>query len=214
MTVKQGKYEVKDGHNVSSRHPNNQPCPNCGTTVEKTKQHNTCGVFDGFECPECDVWWDWNEWANGVEKRPDPDPEQEMAPLSERKLYHARRDILHAIEDGRFRVETPRVVVGNGHFENIEWSIERDVQEYGSISGEIAVSAHKPNLEIELRWENPSEELVEDLIAHAKREGPCILYGDIHLWRMNEQFGTVQKLGRSEVVASFEWRSVETVGWR
>jgi len=60
-------------HNILYRDEDDQPCPNCGTVVEKfeaTRAYPEYDDYAGFECPDCEVQWDWKEWADGVQKQP------------------------------------------------------------------------------------------------------------------------------------------------
>lgn len=210
---------MSDSHDVSFRDADDQPCPNCGTVVEKfeaTRSYPEYADWAGYECPDCDVRWDWEEWADGVEKHPDPDPQHGVADLPERKLKHAHRDIHHALEGDRFHVETPRVWTPQDTFQYCDWGLQRDSETYHGYNGLAGVSYGPPYLVLELGWEADDWRLLEDLRQHGELEGPCILYGDMHLWRMDEQMMcdlTAAHRG-GEATAEFSWRAVEEVGWR
>jgi len=214
---------MSDSHDVSFRSENDQPCPNCGAVVEKfkaTRAYPEYRYWAGYECTECDVRWDWEEWADGVEKLPDPDPQHQASDLERRKIGHAYMDIMGAIEGGRFQVETPRVHVGKDTFDNLDWGIERDTERHHSRTGLCGVSVGPPYLTISMEWSPEDHTLLEDLRQHGALEGPCILYGDMHLWQMEEQYGhKVQawvNTDGSEPAASaeFEWHAVDDIGWR
>jgi len=210
---------MTDSHNVPFRDTDDQPCPNCGAVVEKFEETTRYDKWGGYECSECEVRWDWEEWADGVQKLPDPDPQHEVTDLAERLIGHAHVDIMHAIEHGTFAVETPRVHVRKDHFDSIDWYIQRETEEHHGRNGLCGVSVGPPYLGIKLQWSPDDTDLLDDLSAHARLEGPCILYGDMHLWRMDEQYGHKVQCWMNEdgsgtaATAQFEWRAVEDAGW-
>jgi hypothetical protein len=214
---------MSDSHDVPFRGEHDQPCPNCGAIVDEFKESSRYDSWGGYECADCDVRWSWEEWADGVEKRPDPDPQHEAADLDTRQLCHAHRDIVHAVENNRFAVETPRVHVEDSAFDRVDIAISRDTQEYHSWDHERAISFSPPYLDVTVEWTASNGQhygLVQDLRAHGALEGPCILYGDMHLWRMSKQRGVDLYSehpvdgGAGACTARFEWRGVEPVGWR
>jgi predicted RNA-binding Zn-ribbon protein involved in translation (DUF1610 family) len=210
--------EASDSHNVHFRDEDDQPCPNCGAVVEKFEETSRYDTWGGYECSECDVRWDWEEWADGVQKLPDPDPQHEVADLENRLIGHAYRDIMHAIEDGAFAVETPRGHVRESTFERVDISLERDVNEHHSRDGLAAVSVGTPYITMKLEWSPADTNLLDDLAAHARLEGPCVIHGQMHLWRMDEPLGQVQSWvmrdGTSPAAeAEFSWHAVEDAGW-
>lgn len=207
---------MSDGHGDPT-------CPNCRADLEKfeaTRAYPEYRDWAGYECPECDVRWDWEEWADGVEKLPDPDPQHEVADLEQRKIGHAYLDIIHAIEDGRFAVETPRVHAGKTTFQRVDVSLERDTQQHHGWNRLAGVSVGPPYLTMTLEWEPDDHTLLEDLRQHGALEGPCVLHGQMHLWRMAEQYGHkveawVEADGTEPAArAEFEWRAVEDAGWQ
>lgn len=155
---------------------------------------------------------------------PDPDPEHQAEDLSERLIGHAHVDIMRAIEQGAFAVETPRVHVGKDHFERINWGIKRDTKrravgrgDFDQQYGDVVSTA--PYLTATLEWSPDEMLLLEDMLEHSRFEGPCIIYGEMHLWRMDEQLGRVQSWIQRDGTdpsarATIEWRSVEPIGWR
>lgn len=204
-----------DSHNVSFRADDDQPCPNCGTVVEEFEEASR---YEGYECRDCDVHWSYEEWADGVEKRPDPDPQHQVSDLEIRHIKHAYEDIHTAIEEGRFEVETPRVHASKDTFEQVNIAIERDVEHLHFNDTRTS----PPYLTVELEWDALDDEdwlLWKDLRAHGAIEGPCILYGQMHLWRMEKQRGknvesSVPIDGQARCNVEFEWHRVEPIGWR
>jgi hypothetical protein len=203
---------------------NNPDCPHCGQEIEKAIDYLRGGAktATGFACEDCNLEWTWEEWEEGktFTPDPDPDPQHQMADLEQRQLGHCFNDLCTAVERDRFQVETPRVHVGCSTFDRVDVSVSRDTEEHHSWNRQVGVSVGPPYLEVRMEWSPDDHTLLEDLRKHGALEGLCILYGDMHLWRMAEQYGNkiqawVNQDGTDPAArADFEWRAVEPVGWR
>lgn len=139
--------------------------------------------------------------------------------LSIRKIRHCVRDLWNAVEQGSFAVETPRVYAEQDTFHSVTISIERDKQEHYSRMTLQGVSMGSPYITMDLEFDTSTELLGVDLREHLSYEGPVVLYGQMHLWRMDKQAGRMDLGSASigepiEVDARLEWREVEEAGWR
>lgn len=153
-----------------------------------------------------------------AEPSPSPDLQQQVPDRETRVLGHAYTDILRAVEDGCFAVETPRVHVEQTDLQAIDIGMERDTKH---VMGDIQTTP--PYIVLGIDWNIDRErgrDLFSDLRKHAAVEGPCMLYGDMHVWRMEQPSPRKIELGAphggEETAwgsAEIEWRKVEPVGW-
>lgn len=133
-------------------------------------------------------------------------------------LGHLVRDIWTAVEEGTFEVETPRVHVEQDTFDALHVSKTSGPKEVG----QLACQPGPPMLEIELEWTDDESTLYEDLEEHARREHAIALYGDMHVWNVEDPVDY-------DLEASFDvaeddygficdtrhgWREFTVAGWR
>jgi hypothetical protein len=146
------------------------------------------------------------------------DGDSHVPDLEVRHTEHALQDIKNAIVEGCFEVETSRVHVSKDTFEKVNIATERDVDH-------LNFNDTRPSyLTMELEWSPEDDEgwlLWKDLRAHDALKGPCIIYGQMHLWRMEKQHGRniessvpVGDDERASCRAEFEWHRVRPIGWR
>lgn len=133
-------------------------------------------------------------------------------------LGHLVRDIWTAVEEGTFEVETPRVHVEQDDLGHLD--VSKTVGP--KVVGQLACQPGPPMLEITLEWTDDTSDMYEDLDAHMNRECALALYGDMHVWN-------VENPVTGEVEASFDvchdeygficdttlgWRDFAVAGWR
>jgi hypothetical protein len=133
-------------------------------------------------------------------------------------MGNAYKDLLHAIENDRFAIETPRVHVGIDDLDRVSISIERDTEHH---MGEIQMSS--PYITLEIEWYMDTERgaaLFSDLRKHTNIESPCVLHGDIHLWEMSwpqarriEQSAPMLEQEQTDGQAEIAWKEIAVNGW-
>lgn len=133
-------------------------------------------------------------------------------------LGHLVRDIWTAVEEGTFEVETPRVHAEQDTFDALDVSKTSGPKEVG----QLACQPGPPMLEIGLDWTNDTSDLYEDLDGHMRQEHAIALYGDMHVWNVEDPIS-------GGIEASFDvsgdeygficdatlgWREFTVAGWR
>lgn len=137
-------------------------------------------------------------------------------------MQRAYTDIRTAIEEGVFRVETPRVKASQEVFDTININVERDIETY-RVGRVETMEALPPYIVCNLTWIDCYPELVVDLEDNTamRQKMQCILHGMTNRWQIKYAIGSSRtstfEVGANEAVteydAKIEFHDVENVGF-
>lgn len=139
----------------------------------------------------CGEWCDCEPFAMGVSaSKPKPDPEHEVPDLHDRLIGHCAEDCRRALEEGRLQVETPTHCVDMSQSSVPYIGAGQDVRSAVHPWGGSDVG--EPYFELRFEVDTVDVSFYEELVDHGCLEGPLVLHGDMHLWRMDVPITDVQ----------------------
>jgi hypothetical protein len=144
---------------------------------------------------------------------------EKVPPIEKRQINHCYKDCKRALEDGRLKVETPTLCVDMSRSSVTFIGVGRETEQL-FVPGSLEPQTHgNPYVELEFDMLVEETNFFEDLNDHVVLEGPLVLHGDIHLWRMDTQvcdLEMMQDVGTDQLDLSFngKWYEAEPIGWR
>lgn len=137
---------------------------------------------------------------------------------NERLIAKCNRDIVRAVEEGRFAIETPRGSVEQTTIQNLNVYVTQPTKQmWYRGNPEPRRGPTLFGLKFALPMEGEAEHVSTDLMDMG---GEVVIYGDQHLWRLSEPwsgeahhdgFAVGEKVTYQH---KYEWGTVEEIDWR